>query len=100
MATLSQTILTTPGAQEITLLGRTYLVTYETAGAVGDNGLPVCGDVTGEYEVRRGDRVLLRQHVSPYGTSGYGNASALRYGAERVAEAILRDLGRWPTRRG
>jgi hypothetical protein len=80
--------------------GLIYTVFYAQHGAIGDNGQPVSGDVTGEYEVLAapvGDDwlvgakdVLRRLHVSPHGTSGYGNASAKGYAANEVQATIVR----------
>ncbi len=65
-----------------------FTVYYDQSGAMGDDNLPVAGDVTGEYEVVFDGNVIFRQHVSPHGTSGYGNVHAKDHGAAEVALAI------------
>jgi len=82
---------------DLTAGGVTFKVHYDQEQARGDNGQPVRGDITGEYElVRYGaddgeyGKVVFRQHVSPHGTSGHGNPHAKRWAAERVSEAITR----------
>jgi hypothetical protein len=86
------------GKHPVAINGVRFVIFYDEAQALGDNGKPVKGDKTGEWEVfhqidpadENNLREVIRQHVSPHGTSKYGNPSAPRYSAERVAEAILR----------
>ena len=88
-----------PGKHEITANGVPFTLYYDEQGAIGDSGSPVRGDKTGEWEVflGHGDRLgraVARVHVSPHGSSGYGNNAAPRYAAEQVAQAITKELRR------
>jgi hypothetical protein len=73
-----------------------FVVYYDEQPALGDDNEPVKGDVTGEYELCTtghdtfdGTRVIFRQHVSPHGTSGYGNDRARPWAAEQVLNAMV-----------
>lgn len=86
---------------EFVLNGTAFKVWYDQQGAVGDSGAPVQGDVTGDYEAAIADpqsslgyRVFFRQHVSPHGTSGYGNSEAKAYAAGAVARAMAQSMSR------
>ena len=88
-----------PGKHEITANGVPFTLYYDEQGAVGDSGSPVRGDKTGEWEVFSGHgeplgRAVARVHVSPHGSSGYGNNAAPRYAAEQVAQAITAEMRR------
>jgi hypothetical protein len=82
------------GKHEIIANGVPYTLYYDEHGATGDSGAPVRGDKTGEWEVfhGHGDQIkgqaVARVHVSPHGTSGYGNDAAPRYAAEEVARKL------------
>ena len=79
-----------------------FVVFYDEQPALGDDNKPVRGDVTGDYSVYTtghadssdGLRYLTSVHVSPHGTSGYGNDCARPYAAERVLEAMLAEIDR------
>lgn len=104
MTTLTDIVLATPagGKQKLDIEGRTFIVYYDEQDARGDNGLLREGDVTGEYEVwlKTGPddvldlREIARVHVSPHGTSGYGNDRAKFHSADVCASAIMRTIGR------
>lgn len=87
---------------KLTVEERTFVLYYDEQGARGDDGLPVRGDVTGEYEVWlqtgpddvRDLREVARVHVSPHGSSGYGNDRAKFHSANVCATAIMRTIGR------
>lgn len=75
--------------------GPDFVVTYDEHPAYGDNGAPVPGDSTGDFTVYRGDaddpagwRQVAAFRVGPHGSSGYGNAAAKGYAAERVAKVV------------
>lgn len=85
----------------LTIEGRTFVLYYDEQGARGDDGHPVHGDVTGEYEVfhQHGPddgpgnlREIARVHVSPHGASGYGNDRAKYHSADVCATAIMRTI--------
>lgn len=82
------------GKLEVGVLEERFVVYYDTSYATGDDGHPVIGDVTGEYQVvhcdgsQYGDH-FFDQYVGPHGTSGSGNRHAKQYAAKRVAEAIV-----------
>lgn len=86
--------------REYVLNGVEFTVYYDEQGAVGDNGQPVRGDVTGDYEVLLGIdgplglRHLAHTHVSPHGTSGHGNAYSKAYSAEQTALAMTNHVRR------
>lgn len=86
--------------QEFVINGSGYTVYYDEQGASGDDGRPVRGDVTGDYEVHKGVdgpmglRLLDRHHVGPHGSSGYGNPEAKNYAARQVASTIGSALAR------
>ena len=69
---------------------------YDEHQALGDNGKPVKGDKTGEWEVfvQTTDSDVLglkevgRVHVGPHGTGKHGNDQAPVAAAERVARLI------------
>lgn len=67
-----------------------YTVHYDQREATGDNGQPVRGDFTGDYEVVHDGRVIERMHVSPHGSSGYGNSYAKGHSASTVAAMIAK----------
>lgn len=85
---------------EVVLNGIGFTVRYFEEGAVGDSGAPVRGDVTGNYTIsanrfRGEDNYYLRSvHVSPHGTSGYGNSEAKNYSATEVARIICEHANR------
>lgn len=89
------------GRMIIVLNGLPYGIWYDEHGATGDDGQPVRGDVTGDFELVRLDgedtiygRTILHQHVSPHGTSGYGNPHAKQWAAEQVGLALANDAAR------
>jgi hypothetical protein len=107
MDTAAQILNLGPGKHELRFsMGRPviaeaeFVIYYDEQQATGDNGKPVKGDKTGDYEVfvktnaaaPHDLRRIADVHVSPHGTSPYGNPSAPRYAAERVAEAIIAEL--------
>lgn len=75
---------------------KTFVVYYDEQGARGDDGLPVHGDVTGDFEAWelvgpdevRDLKLVKRQHVSPHGSSGYGNDRAKPYAVEQIVTAL------------
>lgn len=83
-----------PGKHELEIGGLPFTIYYDEQGAMGDNGMGVPGDKTGEWEVWSGDKNIARVHVSPHGDSGYGNDQAPIYAAEQVAQAIQGALAR------
>lgn len=90
---LAPTIMEIDGKAELVVNGQSFTVYYDEEQAMGDNGQPVRGDFVGDYQVVHNDgspygRTILHQHVSPHGSSGYGNAQAKSYAATRVGEAI------------
>lgn len=84
------------GSHDFVVDGVPFKLYYDEAQALGDNGKPVKGDKTGEYELfvkpsveaTLGFTEITRVHVSPHGTGKHGNSEAPRYAAEQVAEAI------------
>lgn len=91
------------GVKELVIDDVGFTIYYDERGATGDNGAPVPGDVVGDFEVREGLdgplglRFVANVHVSPHGTSGYGNPHAKGYSARLAAEAIV---GRYQQRTG
>ncbi len=63
-------------------------ISYREYPAIGDNGHPVDGDVTGEYSVQVNGAHVSSVAVSPHGTSGYGSPRAKRYAAEEVERSV------------
>lgn len=88
------------GPLELVVNGEGFTVYYDEKPAVGDNGQPVRGDVTGDFEVFRGvdGPVGLKRlgdvHVSPHGSSGYGNPHAKPYACDEVGRIIANAVGR------
>jgi hypothetical protein len=78
------------GTMDVIVNGVEFTVHYDERQATGDNGRPVRGDMVGDFEVVHDGRVINRVHVSPHGTSGYGNPRAKSYAAETAAAAITR----------
>jgi hypothetical protein len=88
-----------PGALELAVNDVEFVVRYEQDGAVGDNGQPVAGDVTGDYTVIGPRDRRFYQHVGPHGTSGYGNPRARSWAAEQVGRRIAETVHRISPRR-
>lgn len=73
---------------------KTWNVYYSADTATGDDGNPVHGDEVGDYMLSDGvwggeSRFRTQYfHVSPHGSSGYGNSGAKMYGASECANAM------------
>lgn len=78
--------------------GANCQIKYREYPAIGDNGQPVRGDVTGEYSVQVGGAYVSSVVVSPHGTSGYGNPRAKSYSAEEVERSIATLTARHPAK--
>ena len=80
------------GTLELTIEGIDFTIYYDERESRGDNGTPVRGSITGDFEVAEGPLVggkgvVLRQHVSPTGqgsdSKGYAVGRVAGYLTER-----------------